>query len=118
MMKKTHKTRYNKQKMLAHYKEWQESGLGKKSYCSQKGLNASTFFYWIKKLALQNQSFSPPATSSSSAAGFTELILPAPIQTAAGANDGASLVLEIEYPSGARLKLYRQTEASFIKSLL
>lgn len=109
-MKKTH---YTKQKMLAYYKEWQESGLGKKAYCSQRGLNASTFFYWIKKLALQKESL-----SSSSTAGFTELALPAQIQTAAQANDGASLVLEIEYPSGARLKLYRQMEASFIKSLL
>jgi hypothetical protein len=113
-MKKTH---YTKQKMLAYYKEWQESGLGKKAYCSQKGLNASTFFYWIRKLALQKEA------SFTSAAGFTELTLPAQIQTAAHqvaaqADDGASLVLEIEYPSGARLKLYRQTEASFIKSLL
>ena len=99
--------------MLAYYKEWQESGLDKKAYCSQRALNASTFFYWIKKLALQKEFL-----SSSSTAGFTELALPAQIQTAAQANDGASLVLEIEYPSGARLKLYRQTEASFIKSLL
>jgi hypothetical protein len=58
-MKKTHKTRYTKQKMLAYYKEWQESGLGKKAYCQQKGLTASTFFYWLKKLALQKESFPP-----------------------------------------------------------
>ncbi len=105
--------------MLAYYKEWQESGLGKKAYCSQKGLTPSTFFYWIRKLALQKESL-PPV----SAASFTELTLPAPIplparQVAADQmDDGASLVLEIEYPSGARLKLYRQTEASWVKSLL
>jgi hypothetical protein len=34
-MKKIHKTLYTKQKMLAYYKEWQESGLGKKAYCTQ-----------------------------------------------------------------------------------
>jgi hypothetical protein len=39
-------------------------------------------------------------------------------EVAAQAVDWGSLVLEIEYPSGARLKLYRQTEASWIKSLL
>ena len=100
--------------MLAYYKEWQESGLGKKAYCSQKGLNASTFFYWIRKLALQNQALSPPATSLASAVGFKELTLPAPIEIAATGEP----LLEIEYPSGARLKLYRQMEASFIKSLL
>ncbi len=98
--------------MLAYYKEWQESGLGKKAYCQQKGLTASTFFYWIRKLALQNQSFSP-----ASLIGFTELTLPAQQVAADGVHSG-SLVLEIEYPSGARLKLYRQAEASWIKSLL
>jgi transposase-like protein len=107
MMKKTHKTRYTKQKMLAYYKEWQESGLGKKAYCTQKGLTSSTFFYWIKKLALQKESFPTP----SAAAGFTELTLPAQV-------DAGNIVVEIEYPSGVRLKLYRQMEASFIKSLL
>jgi transposase-like protein len=108
------KTHYTKQKMLTYYKEWQESGLGKKAYCSQKGLNASTFFYWIRKLALQNQALSAPATSLASAAGFKELILPAPVEIAATSEP----LLEIEYPSGARLKLYRQTEASWIKALL
>jgi hypothetical protein len=114
-MKKTH---YTKQKMLAYYKEWQESGLGKKAYCTQKGLNASTFFYWIRKLALQKESFSSPST-----AGFRELALPtqmdpALMNPALAQNNTGSMVLEIEYPSGARLKLYRQTEASWIKALL
>ncbi len=108
-MKNTHKTRYTEQKMLAYYKEWQESGLGKKAYCSKKGLTPSTFFYWIKKLALQKQSFSPP-----SVAGFTELALPAQMDPTAG----GELVVEIEYVCGTRVKLYRQVEASWIKSLL
>ena len=93
--------------MLAYYKEWHESGLGKKAYCQQKGLTASTFFYWIKKLELQKESF-PPLPS---AAGFTELDFSLQADT-------PSLVLEIEYASGARLKFYRQVEASFLKSLL
>jgi hypothetical protein len=71
------------------------------------------FFYWIKKLALQNQSFSPP-----SAAGFTELILPAHMQIPAAEVNSGGLVLEIAYPSGTSLKFYQQVEASFIKSLL
>ncbi len=91
--------------MLAYYKEWQESGLSKKAYCQQKGLTVSTFFYWIKKLALQKESPLP------SAAGFTELDFSLQAAT-------PSLVLEIEYASGARLKFYRLLKASFIKSLL
>jgi hypothetical protein len=117
-MKKTHKTRYTKQKMLAYYKEWQESGLGKKAYCIQKGLTASTFFYWIKKLALQKQSCPTPSISSPSAAGFTELTLPAPVEIAADKVHSGGVVMEIVYPSGTRLKFYRHEEASWIKSLL
>ena len=104
--------------MLAYYKEWQESGLGKKAYCEQKGLTASTFFYWIKKLALQKQSFPTPSISSPSAAGFTELTLPAPIQIPADEWHAGEVVMEIAYPSGTKLKFYRQMEASFIKTLL
>jgi hypothetical protein len=113
-MKKTHKTRYTKQKMLAYYKEWQESGLGKKAYCQQKGLTSSTFFYWIKKLVLQKETY--PKTSLP--ASFTEVAFSAQADLAPAQNNTADLVLEIEYPSGARLKLYRQVEASWIKSLL
>ncbi len=112
-MKKIHKTRYTKQKMLAYYKEWQESGLCKKAYCSKKGLTTSTFFYWIKKLALQKQSLSSPST-----AGFTQLTLPAPVEIAADEGNSGGVVMEIAYPSGIKLKLYRQVESSFIKSLL
>lgn len=111
MMKKTHKRHYTKQQMLAYYKEWQESGPGKKVYCSQRGLTASTFFYWIRKLALQKESLP-------SAAGFRELTLPAPVEITAARPATGEPLLEIEYPSGARLKLYRQAEASWIKSLL
>ncbi len=99
--------------MLAYYKEWQESGLGKKAYCSKKGLNASTFFYWIRKLTLQKEAF-PPV----SAASFREIDLPASVEIAAIGPAAGEPLLEIEYPSGARLKLYRQTEACWIKSLL
>ena len=97
--------------MLAFYKEWQESGLGKKAYCTQKGLTTSTFFYWIKKLALQNQSFSSAIT------GFTEVAL-APQMDLAARPAAGKLVLEIEYICGTRLKLYWQVETSWIKSLL
>ena len=85
----------------------------KKAYCQQKGLTASTFFYWIKKLELQKQSCPTPP-----AAGFTELTLPAHIQIPADEVHAGEVVIEIAYPSGTKLKFYRQMEASFIKTLL
>ena len=99
--------------MLAVYTDWQQSGLGKKNYCNQIGLATSTFFYWVKKFAQKTEYSGErhpaecrPETYADS--GFRELDFPT----------HAGVVLEIEYPSGARLKLYRQVEASWIKSLL
>lgn len=103
-MKKTH---YTKQQMLAIYADWQQSGLGKKAYCKEKGLATSTFFYWVKKFELQEAC--RPKDSSDLA--FTELDFSAK-------DDHVGPVLEIEYPSGTRIKFYRQLEANWIKTLL
>lgn len=101
------KTRYTKEQMLSVYTGWQQSGLGKKAYCSQIGLATSTFFYWVKKFGLQD-AYCPDAAADP---GFTELAFSAK-------EDHAGVVLAIEYPSGTKIKFYRQPEAKWIKSLL
>lgn len=88
--------------MKALYAEWQQSGLSKKAFCQQMDIPHSSFFYWIKKF---NSSENSPASD------FMELDFSTSYNT-------APVFLEIEYPTGARLKLYRQAEASWIKSLL
>ena len=97
------KTRHTKEEMKAVYANWQQSGMNKKAFCQQIGMPHATFFYWIKK-------FEEPQPSS--APGFLEVNFPNPVP------DSEAVFLEIEYPSGAKLKLYQQTEASWIKSLL
>ena len=104
-MKKKH---YTKEQMLAVYTDWQQSGLGKKNYCNQMGLATSTFFYWAKKFAQKTECPGEASPAPYVDSGFKELDFPA----------HAGIVLEIEYPSGARIKLYRQVEANWIKSLL
>ena len=97
------KTRHTKEKMKAVYANWQKSGMNKKAFCQQIGMPPATFFYWIKKFEEKQLSSAP---------GFLELNFPNHIP------DSEAVFLEIEYPSGARLKLYQQAEASWIKSLL
>jgi transposase-like protein len=97
------KIRHTEEEMKTLYANWQQSGMNKKAYCQQTGIPHATFFYWIKKLS---------AKESSSATGFMELDL------APHFSGSENVFLEIEYPSGARVKLYRQAEASWIKSLL
>ncbi len=101
-MKKKH---YTKAQMLSIYAGWQQSGISKKAYCQQNGLTTSTFFYWIKKLALHEQD----GVKESASAGFAELDF---------SPHHAQVFMEIAYPSGVRVKLYRQAEANWIKSLL
>lgn len=95
--------RHTEEEMKVLYANWQKSGLNKKAYCQQIGIPHATFFYWVKKLS---------AKEPGAAADFLELDL------TAGLTHAGSVFLELEYPSGIRLKVYRQTEASWIKSLL
>ena len=97
------KTRHIEEEMKALYANWQRSGLTKKAYCQEIGIPHGTFFYWIKRLS---------AIKPSSGPDFMELDI------APNFPNSEVVFLEIEYPSGARLKLYQQAEASWIKSLL
>ena len=97
------KTRHTEEEMKVLYANWQKSGMNKKAYCQQIGIPHATFFYWIKKFS---------SKEASSASEFMELNI------APHFPNSESVFLEIEYPTGARLKLYQQAEASWIKSLL
>jgi hypothetical protein len=100
-MKKTH---YSEDKMRSVYASWQQSGLSKKVFCHQRGIAYSTFFYWAKKFSTTENTFKP---------GFMELDPGKDFQSIPPAVE-----LEIEYPSGAILRLYKCTDAAWIKSLL
>lgn len=103
-MKKRHHT---KEKILAFYAEWRQSGLCKSAYCEEVGLATSTFSYWLKKLKLHEQA----SSEDLSTAEFTQLHFPSK-------QDLVFPVLEIEYASGAKVKFYKQPEASWVKQLL
>lgn len=95
--------RYTEAEMLGVYSDWQGSGLSKKVYCQNKGLAISTFHYWTKKFRSEG---------TPSERGFIELSLPQLQEV--------PLVpkVEIEYPSGVKLRFYREVEANWLKTLL
>lgn len=99
------KTRYTETEMRAAYVEWQQSGLSKQDYCLKNNLQRGTFFYWIKKLGYTE---SPPAGN------FQEIKIPRPESKA----NFPIPEIEIEYPSGTKLRLYKPADTALIKSLI
>jgi len=86
--------------MERHIQAWDQSGLSKKKYSEEAGIPYHTFLYWIGRLSPQPQQDG----------SFRELSLPAAPQ--------ASGQIEIEYPSGVRLRLSSHFSATYIKALL
>ncbi|WP_380905315.1 IS66 family insertion sequence element accessory protein TnpA [Sphingobacterium suaedae] len=35
--------------MFAMIADWQQSGMSKKRYCAEKGINEATFYYWYSR---------------------------------------------------------------------
>ncbi|WP_238387222.1 IS66 family insertion sequence element accessory protein TnpA [Sphingobacterium olei] len=35
--------------MFAMIADWQQSGMSKKRYCAEKGVNEATFYYWYAR---------------------------------------------------------------------
>ena len=99
------KTRYTEQEMQAAYNAWQQSGLSKKTFCQKSNLPRSAFFYWIKKLNSKEKQ---------SANSFQEIKIP---KTEATFSLQVPQI-EIEYPSGVKLKLYQQVDASWVKAII
>jgi len=103
---------FTSEEMISFYADWQQSKLCKAAYCQQVGLAKSTFSYWIKKLKLrERQDTSAPLPAVPSTPGFIELDV-------SGKREQVCPVVEIEYPSGARLRCYTTPEASWLKALL
>lgn len=89
-----------KSEMEGHFQLWQQSGLSKKKYSEEAGIGYHTFLYWIERLTEEEPS----------AGSFKQIKLPV--------SSALSSEIEIEYPSGVRIRLASTFPASFIKSLL
>lgn len=70
--------------MLSMIADWQQSGISKKQYCAEHGINEATFYYW----------FSRSKENGAASGRFIAL-------------DKSSQKSEVEviYPNGVRIKL-------------
>lgn len=90
--------------MRQHYEEWRASGLSKSSYCREKGIVKTTFYYWVKKFQ------SAPLTNKPVKQGFKPLILER------NKTEGHPL-MRVNLSNGASLDFYSMPDVDFVKSL-
>lgn len=89
--------RHSKKNQEDLYKEWKKSGEAKKAFALRKGINPSTFHYWIEK-------FAKVCSKESSSSNFDHIELEQTMQT-----DGATMV--IRYPNGIQIEWYGPMES-------
>jgi predicted acetyltransferase len=83
------------EEMLSLIEQWQESGKTQQSFCQERDLSYTTFYYWLKlyRRRLDESNFLPVEISSDSH-------------------------IEIRYPDGVILQLPAATRLSTLKQLL
>ena len=81
--------------MFAMIADWQQSGMSKKRYCAEKGINEATFYYWYSR---NKERISSPGS-------FISI-------------DRTSKKREVEviYPNGVRIKA--DTDLSLLSQLI
>jgi hypothetical protein len=96
-------TRNTEGSMRTYYEEWKSRGISMKAFSRENELPYSTFSYWVRKFS----------SDGGLAAGFVELNV--------GSSEGSlnpTPEVEIEYRSGTKVRFYRLTDTSVIKSLI
>jgi hypothetical protein len=88
----------NENKMRLLYEKMVKSSLSRKQFCKAENLSYTTFGYWVKKFE--------------SRSSFKEVIVssPAPVQRA--------MEVEVEFPTGVKLRSSTLPDAAWLKSLM
>ena len=106
-------------------KDWRRSGLSVREFCDWQSLSEASFYAWRRELAKRDWAATPrgartmngPTSPSSSPAQF----LPVRIVADAALDSGASRCLEVQLPTGVRLRIPsgfdRQTLADVLSAL-
>lgn len=81
--------------ILAMITDWQQSGLSKKRYCAENGINEATFYYW----------FSRSKENDISSGGFIAMD-----------KTGRKGDVEVIYPNGVRIKV--DTDLGLLSQLI
>lgn len=89
--------RYTQEQMDVIIKEWQQSGLSKKAFCSQRGITYHTFHYWCKRM--------------SGSRGFAEVKVKS-------SSHCSSNAYELIFPSGVRMMFTEQPSVQWLRELV
>jgi transposase-like protein len=97
------KKKYTSQEQQALVGKWEKSGLNKREFCRENNIIPSTFFTWFKKYGNQKGK-----------ENFSQISIPA------FENDVDQKLpeLEIEYPSGVKVRIFKPVAVAWIKSLI
>ena len=90
--------------MRHHYEEWQASGLSKSSYCREKDIVKTTFYYWVKKFQ------SAPLPNKPEKQGFRPVIIKEQMLQ-------GEPFMRMNLSGGTSLDFYSLPDVEFIKSL-
>lgn len=110
----------NETQFLALLNRQQESGLDVKAFCSNEGINVSTFYYWRKK----TQKSSPakdfiPLVVKTHQSAITQRYTKGHqrVQTDTQQMDEDTL-LELVYPNGTKLRIKNDLDLSQLRALI
>jgi transposase-like protein len=99
----------------------EDSGLTVAEFCKNEGLSPSTFYYWRKKLGVQNEKkdfisllVQPPEASIAQSRKSTGTSTVCP----SGQVTGAEAFFELTYPNGTLLRIRKDLDLSQLRALI
>lgn len=110
-------------KFIELQKMQKDSGLNVREFCSNEGINPSTFYYWLKKLQKGKQ-------NTKQAKGFIPLVVKPSsgeehryaksnsTPTSADNTQEEVVFLEVVYPNGTLLRVKKDLDLSHLRALI
>ncbi len=100
--------RHTEKQMRKLYAEWQESRKSHKKFALEKGIIATTFYYWIQKFHKQDLLTHPSLKKE----GFVPLAL-----CDRFSSESKQALVRINYPSGICIDFFQAPDAGLLKTL-
>ena len=107
------------------FEQWRRSGMAQRTFCVEKGLNYYAFYYWYRKLVLNNVTEKKSAEGKQLRMPLAEVVVVEsehkgfPKSVAVGQEDiGKTAWYEISLPRGRRIRVGADFEEAFLVHLV
>ena len=91
------------------FKDWRRSGLSVREFCDWNSLSEASFYSWRRELAKRDREAASrsarPVNDSPGATTVPAQFLPVQVVADAALDSGSSRCLEVQLPSGVRLRV-------------